>query len=284
MTTTDFATTLTEAIAGQPLTLERIAARLRAAGTPASVATLSYWKTGRKLPTRARSREVLAELDHILGLAPGTLTATLDACPTWSDDVIPSAPNARTLLAELGVDVGRQWTKVHTHDRLTVDERGHEVRQVSRQLLRAEVDGAHRWPIVLEQDSGLPGSVGLVRAISGMEIAAARHLPEAHLTVAAAAVPYPVPRGTMVAVEFEIEWGPQREPSHRMQLCLPGSSVTAILEVEFAQQPGWMRRYHCGTQPDAHTEYFDDLVQRPGWVQAVVTDAPAGIHGLTWDW
>ena len=40
--------------------------RLDAAGVPVSIATLSYWQSGRSLPTRSRSYHTLVELERIL--------------------------------------------------------------------------------------------------------------------------------------------------------------------------------------------------------------------------
>ena len=54
-----FAEVLTAAIQGRGLSLERIRARLDAAGVPVSIATLSYWQSGRSLPTRSRSSSAM---------------------------------------------------------------------------------------------------------------------------------------------------------------------------------------------------------------------------------
>ena len=49
---TSFADALTTAIQQRGLSLERIRARLAKAEVPVSTATLSYWQSGRSLPTR----------------------------------------------------------------------------------------------------------------------------------------------------------------------------------------------------------------------------------------
>ena len=71
--TPNFSEVLSRAVQARGLSLDRIRARLEAAGVPVSNATLSYWQSGRSLPTRARSLRTLVELEAILQLEPGTL-------------------------------------------------------------------------------------------------------------------------------------------------------------------------------------------------------------------
>lgn len=282
-----FAETLEQAIAAQPLTLERIAARLKEAGTPTSVTTLSYWQTGRSQPTRARSRRCLSELDHILGLQPGTLLGSLDSNPRWAPHaVMPSSESAAELIAELDLNLLHTWSRISTHDRLVIDSAGRESSQRVGMVMRAEVDGAQSWPIVIHQDSHVPGSVAAVREISGVHMDDVRILPEEHLTVVRATLPHPVSRGTCVSVEYEISWGAQSERSHRFERGLPSPGTTLVMEVEFrGPLPQRVRRYH---QPDTHVAddiaYFDDIRSDGRSLQFVATDAPAGCHGMSFTW
>ena len=73
-----FSRALTDAIARRGLTLDRITRRLADADLRVSNATISYWSTGRSLPTRARSLAVVRELERILGVHEGSL---VDAIP-----------------------------------------------------------------------------------------------------------------------------------------------------------------------------------------------------------
>ncbi|MFC7614747.1 hypothetical protein ACFQV2_15660 [Actinokineospora soli] len=72
-----FATALREAIAAAGVTLDRLAAELRGRGTPVSLATLSYWCSGRSRPERAGSLAALAELEGLLGLPANGLRRLL---------------------------------------------------------------------------------------------------------------------------------------------------------------------------------------------------------------
>ena len=72
----EFAGALRQAIQASGLTLERIRHRLAQRGLTVSVASLSYWQRGRSRP---RSRAVVASLEEVLGVPPGSLLDLLDA-------------------------------------------------------------------------------------------------------------------------------------------------------------------------------------------------------------
>ncbi|MFB4354401.1 hypothetical protein RAC69_14705 [Microbacterium sp. LS_15] len=73
----EFARTLREAVQRRGLSLHTLRARLRDRGHDVSVATLSMWQSGVRHPGRATSFDVLRELEGLIGLADGDLTATL---------------------------------------------------------------------------------------------------------------------------------------------------------------------------------------------------------------
>ncbi|WP_113694645.1 transcriptional regulator [Amycolatopsis albispora] len=72
-----FAAALRAAIRARGLGLERIRYRLRDRGVPVSLATLSYWQSGRCRPERPESLAALTELEDVLDVPPGSLTRLL---------------------------------------------------------------------------------------------------------------------------------------------------------------------------------------------------------------
>src|SRR5438876_406767 len=77
MTGEPFATALRAAIEARGLGLERIRDRLRGHGVSISLATLSYWQSGRSRPERRASMVALGHLENVLELAPGSLVSLL---------------------------------------------------------------------------------------------------------------------------------------------------------------------------------------------------------------
>lgn len=281
-----FAEVLEQAIAEQPLTLDRIAARLEV-GTPVSVSTLSYWQRGRTVPKRFKSRKVLAELDHILNLRPGTLEGALTDNPDWSlQEVLPGAEETEQILAEWEMDALHTWTRISTFDHLVVDKHGRESSQRARQILRADVDGAQRFPIVLQQDSDVEGCVPALRALTGLEIDEVRLIPDQHITIGSATTLRPLRRGELVAVEYEAVWGPQVQRAFRWDRSIPHQAQGLAVEVEFhCELPRKIWRYHIPAgAPEEDAIRFDDVLVHGPWIQCLLITPEAGIHGVEWEW
>lgn len=73
----EFADVLRSAIAERGLGLERIREHLARHGVRVSLATLSYWQTGRSRPERRTSLAAVGHLEEVLGLPSGRLSSLL---------------------------------------------------------------------------------------------------------------------------------------------------------------------------------------------------------------
>ena len=73
----EFATALRTAITNRGLGLERIREHLSQHGVTVSLATLSYWQSGRSRPERKASLQAVVHLEHVLQLTPGHLSELL---------------------------------------------------------------------------------------------------------------------------------------------------------------------------------------------------------------
>ncbi|WP_026424776.1 hypothetical protein [Actinokineospora inagensis] len=151
-----FADALRAAIQNSETTLERVAEQLRARGTPVSLATLSYWQTGRSRPERPRSLAALGHLEDLLGLTGGSLRGLLDAprprgraAGRVRQPLAASAPWAdtgefRRLVADLDLSHDPHLTRLSAHDRVEIGPDRAKGLQHTRQILRAERDGVDR--------------------------------------------------------------------------------------------------------------------------------------------
>jgi hypothetical protein len=72
-----FAQALDDAIAGRQVTLVWLRDRLSDRGSPVSLTTLSYWRSGHRHPEGAGSLAAIGAIEDLLGLAPGALVATV---------------------------------------------------------------------------------------------------------------------------------------------------------------------------------------------------------------
>ena len=96
-----FSAALRAAIAQRGLSLDRIRYHLIQRGHELSVATISYWQSGRSRPERASSIAAIAALEDILGLENGHLAAKLPARRRGSGPSMQSsAPVMKVLSSE----------------------------------------------------------------------------------------------------------------------------------------------------------------------------------------
>ena len=160
----EFARVLRAAIRERGLGLERIRDRLRAQGISVSLATLSYWQSGRSRPERRDSLAAVELLESVLELAPGTLCESLGPPRRrgrWLSTV-PDAPEVAAFwprpdaVQDAVSEVNMQWddrlTRISQQDTVFIGPEGGERSYLSRQVLRAEADGPDRWVVIMHLD------------------------------------------------------------------------------------------------------------------------------------
>lgn len=153
---TDFPDALRLAIEHRGLSLDRIQARLSAAGASVSTATLSYWQSGRTRPERVTSLVALSHLERILELPAGVLARRLGPPRPrghWHPGSAEYHPYALwsdpESIAAVRSQINTQWdgrlSRISVHDRIYLGPDRTERLVRSRLVLRAEVDGPDRW-------------------------------------------------------------------------------------------------------------------------------------------
>ena len=287
-----FAEVLTAAIQSRGLSLERIRARLDAAGVPVSIATLSYWQSGRSLPTRSRSYHTLVELERILNVEPGHLTLhthTADGRTRrelfeWQN-VMPSRDLATQIIEDLGIDMQGQLTRVTMHDLLDVDADRNEASLEVRVVWRAERQGLHRWAVVNEQDTDHEAEQS-IEPLFGCVLGEVVEAPDRQLIVAEMLAPRPMQRGDLFTSEYRLSFGPSSQPSFRMTRAISDPVKALTLAVRFT--PGAVPvSVRAGVQPALEEAEPADTQPVPlsrNEAQHVWTVARPGVSSLFWDW
>lgn len=289
-----FSEVLTEAIQARGLSLERIRARLEAAGVPVSIATLSYWQSGRSFPTRARSYHTLVELESILNLEAGYLTSltyTADGRTRrelfeWQK-VVPVADLVGGIIADLGIDMQGQLSRVLVWDHIDIGPDRSETEQVVRTVFRAERTGRHRWAVVLEGE-GTGDESPTVEALFGCSVGEVVSVPERRLTVAEMSAPHLLNRGDLFSAEYKVSWPASGETSFRFERAVVESMRGLGLSVRFHPdtQPVDLHagyRAEMGGDDDRPTERVDLMVDNHE-AQHVLLDVKPGVYGLYWSW
>lgn len=287
-----FAGVLTAAIQARGLSLERIRARLDAANVPVSIATLSYWQSGRSLPTRSRSYHTLVELERILNLEPGHLTQhthTADGRTRrelfeWQN-VIPSRDLATQVIEDLGIDMQGQLTRVTMHDLLDVDADRAEASLEVRVVWRAERHGLHRWAVVNESDAESEETQS-IEPLFGCTLGEVIGVPERRLLVAEMLAPRPMQRGELFTSDYRLTFGPSSEPAYRLERAVSDPVKVLSLGVRF--DPHILPRhvfasFRATIEEEEPRETIPVELAR-NEAQFVWAEAKPGVYSLSWEW
>lgn len=279
------------AVQSRGLSLERIRARLESAGVPVSIATLSYWQSGRSIPTRSRSYHTLVELEQILNLEAGHLTRHTHTSDGRSrreafawQTVVPSRDLVTRIIDDLGIDMQGQLTRLSIQDLMVINADGTEATHDTRTVWRAERQGLHRWAVVVQQDDDAH-AVPTIEGLFGCEVGEVVEVPEEHLMVAEMVARRPLHRGDLIAADHRITLASTSIPSFRLQRAISDQVKVLSLGVTF-HPDAVPRGVRSCFQATTGSEMIDvaDIVMTRNEAQVVWTDARPGVYSMLWDW
>jgi hypothetical protein len=277
-----FADALRRAIDRRGLGLERIRDHLEQRGATVSVATLSYWQSGRSLPERKASLAAIPHLEEVLGVPAGSLHGTLpagrDRCrrtPVQGLDAVWPEPPQTRVLRRLDTRWDTELDRLTLHDELFVGPDRRQASMTVRQVLRARSDGPDRR-VVLHCHDDTEAALPEIRAVKGCRVGRVER-DAAGVIGAELLFLEPLRRGQTVVVEYELlATGPgPLEHEYTRRLRLPMRQY--LLEVAFADHPAgcWAVR---GEDERPLT------LDAAGRVHLVDTDCTAGRTGIRWAW
>lgn len=280
-----FAHTLRHAIDLRGLALERVRDHLAQRGVLVSVATLSYWQSGRSQPGRKASMAAIPHLEEVLALDPGTLLQTLPATrdrmrrtPARELDVLWPEPSRIDILGRLDTRWDADLDRVTLHDVLRIGPDRRQVGLTVRQLLRARVDGPDRRVVMHSQDDAT-APLPTIEVVQGCRLGRVERSHQDGVVGAELVFFRPLRRGETVIVEYQLA-SPSPGPMDTEYVRRLRSPMREyLLEVEF--------------DPDAlPSSVLGFTEQRQGPVELdpshrchlAHTDATPGTTGITWSW
>ncbi|KRF21240.1 hypothetical protein ASG90_02285 [Nocardioides sp. Soil797] len=288
----DFATALRSAVDRSGLCLESIQQRLADRGVEVSVATLSYWQSGNRVPGRKRSEMVVAHLESVLGLTPRSLRVLVPA-PRPRGPVRPAekfvlAPhfNEREAVRTIAERVqarhaGQQLARISQHDvvRLDADRRMASVQ--IRTVARADDDGLTGMGVTQFFEDATAGSPRLT-VNSGAAIRA-QHVDPAHRVIGTELeFAQALNRGDTVVLDYEISSDGPGPRDYSYDTSCSRAIRECVVEVHFhhADLPAWVESFH---RPRDGAEVRRRVaVDALGHAHVVVIDAAPGTTGLEW--
>lgn len=262
-----FARILSGAIDHRGLTLSRICARLEAAGVPISVATLSYWRSGRSIPEREVSMKALPVLEAVLGLNPGTLTASLPASKPRGrtatrqaryveqyDEMFTMDSLHRQLMDELDINIAGRLTRLNAIDRIIITSKRAPRTWDYVTTWRAERSGVQSFPLVYSQGpDGLVDS--FIEPLSMCSVGRVLIVKELSIVMAEMLFPEPLKKGDIVMSHCRFRDYPEEAELNEVQVSTAHTIHETALEVRF-----------IGVEPPTHIQRF----VRPDWEGAAV--------------
>lgn len=228
-TSEEFSSALRDAINARGLSLARLHEMLRSRGNGVSMATLSYWRSGRRRPEGVQSLAAIAEIERLLHLAPGELTVRLGTTnrtgpigpnqfPMNEQELERAVRDAFTALGAAYPDTARELT---THSVTDVDAAGNVAHCETRSIVQSTVGTITSIPF-LELTPGERTPAPIITAIAGGRIAARYSHPngEVHGVLFELDAPLAAPDTTIVewAVDYPPDYPPQRETGHAVAM------------------------------------------------------------------
>lgn len=294
-----FTQALRAAITTRGASLESLRQALLERGSRVSVATLSYWRSGRSKPDRGGSMIALAELEGVLRLPAGFLTGKVN--PRGPGSVVASELPTHYLMAEmpdsgsgdgtdadvvragvgmLGLDFDDGLDRVTYHDRLEVrpdrTDGAHDVRTV----FRAQRAGVDRFPIWYSHSDAK--AFPFVMGLSNCRLGRAVEFREKAAVAAEMILDHPLDQGESAIVEHRMESIGQTIPVHNLMRRVTNPIRELVMEVRFPpdQAP------HSAV---VHTVADGEPVVRPtslvgNSLHLLVIDPQPGVYGLEWSW
>ncbi|MBB5152798.1 hypothetical protein [Saccharopolyspora phatthalungensis] len=292
-----FEAALRTAIRASRLSLERIQHRLRARGTPVSITALSYWQSGRRRPERPDSLLALQQLEQVLSVPEGALSALLgpprprgrtrqvpaDAPPLsalWSEN-----ESAAELLTKIDTSHDSKLARLSHHDVVHVDQHG-ELRKIrTRKLVRAELNGVDRWVIMFDgASSGETPSI--IRPIRSCRLGQVLTDHARDLVVAELLFDRALTRGETLLLEYEIIDPPTGPNEAEHSFCrlfrLPVRQYVVELQFDPAHMPTRCESYVGDSTTQEVAPPRPLTVDRFGRTHAVALDFGMGVFGVRW--
>ncbi|MGW4724544.1 hypothetical protein [Streptomyces sp. NPDC004291] len=288
-----FAAVLREALRRRGLPLDRVRDHLESCGITLSLATLSYWQSGRSLPERPQSLRAVDALEPFLGLPRGALRSLLRRRPRgWVPQHDPAAvrgvygegSDLEKVLGDTFPHFNAGLRRLVVHEAVRVNERRliDEIRVTV--AVRAVRDDARHLTVMHTLDSAEAASVDLT--VPHGPPPAVRSQPEPNCVVAEIPLGRRLARNETAVVEYTLRSTATAGVSHHYERRVTTPLRTYLLQV----------RFHPSAVPSTCRHYYRaQLGAEPRNRQLAPLDAshtahllpmkcPPGAYGVEWQW
>jgi len=283
---TEFAPALRGAIAARGISLDQLRHALAEYGITVSVATLSYWQSGRSRPQRAASLAAIGPLEECLNLPRGFLASRLPSTVSVDADRYGQARLPATVgerrAEQAAAALGMRYEDlvwVTVHDRHHIDAQRREYAQDVRLLLQARRDFVDRFPVWFETTDAT--AIPLITPVTNCSLGRVREFPDFGGTLAELRLERPLRAGETTLVEHRQTTVGTPTPRDAVWRRLSSPSREVVIEVQF--DPGVLPSSASATEyHGAEVTTRELAVHRT--IQAHFIDNAVGRYEVTWRW
>lgn len=294
-----FPDALRAAIAASGLSLDRIQYRLGRRGVRISVATLSYWQSGRRRPERPTSIAALGQLEEVLGLGPSALSALLgpprprgrrggEGLPAM-ESFWGQKNGALELLSGVYTDTDRDLRRLSQYDRARIGANHRMQSLFCRQVMRAETNGVDRWMLVSDWGEATRPARPIITHVRNCAVGAVHTSEDSSVFCVELLFERPLRRGETLLFEYELAnpraAAPATEPSDRVCRKFRVPCREYLLELLFDPSALPARVQQYSLDPDGpHPRTRNLAISASGSAHTIAMDLGAGEFGIRWDW
>jgi hypothetical protein len=290
-----FAETLRNAVSAKKFSLDRLHERLAERGSRVSVATLSYWKSGRSVPGRRVSFETLSDLEDILELAPGALANLVPPRARQRRRVDATRPMAESMgdgvevprsIAELDARLRRQIEAVSEQAIVTVGPDRTQRSRSTRRILRALDDGVDRLLVAIQVEDASAPPTHIV-PLDHCSLGRRHWLEDSSFVITELLFDRQLAKGDLMIIEYRMDYGPPfpYDTCHEEHKQMPLRDF--VLEVDFdpAAVPVRCEWYESSPLDPYGAERVTAVaLSTTNSVVVVRQDVPPSQFGLRWFW
>ncbi|MGA5496435.1 hypothetical protein ACPCSP_18955 [Streptomyces cinereoruber] len=288
-----FAAVFKEALRRRGLPLDRVRDHLESYGITLSLATLSYWQSGRSLPEKPQSLRAVDVLEPFLGLPRGALRSLLRRRPRgWVPQHDPAA--VRDVYGE-GSDLEKALgdtfpyfnaglRRLVVHEAVSVNEHRLVDEMRVTTAVRAVRDDVRHLTVVHTLDAAQDGAVDL--AVPHGPPPSVRSRPELNCVIAEIPLGRRLARNETAVVEYTLRAAATEGVSHHHERRITAPLRTYLLQVRFHPSAVPSRcwhyyRGHLGAEPRNR-----QLALLDGFRTAhlLPMKCPPGAYGMEWQW
>ncbi|WP_265447704.1 hypothetical protein [Flexivirga meconopsidis] len=261
MSTLTFDQALRRAMEDRGCTLRSLHQQLAARGVPLGLTTLSYWRSGDRVPERQRSLTAISAIEELLELTPGTLldtrgpsrrggpSKTVGYRTLVDRELADGVDRVRAGRSAPFADLPTELEQRSSQQIATIDGRGQTCHLAVRDIWRARRDGAQVFPIFYAAEKEIDGPP-IVRPVTNLSLDEVVFDADSGVLVIQAATPRPLRLHESILTEYEVPESWTGSPDLMWSFLAPTRMAECVVSVSFDSE----------LQPRRCTEFVVDAV------------------------